>query len=170
MTVWLDWAARFLPAIAIIAAVIIARMQLRAARRATAITIAKNHYRKMLSLIQANTDVVYRGTTPEGFARLKADTPAYLRYRMLSTIMSFACQEMYLAIDIEKEPHWGNALRAFIYLFREFLNSDEDLNAFMWSTLHPKFVEFMRKTARERSHPVTQVIAPAVATEPSNST
>jgi hypothetical protein len=104
-------------------------------------------------------DILYRGTTPDGFAKLKADTASYLRYRMLSTNMTFACQEMFLAIDIEKEKHWGNALRAFIYLFREFLNSHEDLNPFMWSTLHPRFVEFMRKTALEQSHPVAQIIS-----------
>jgi hypothetical protein len=132
---------------------------LRAARRATTITIAKNHYRKMLSLFQENTDILYRGTTPEGFSKLKTEPGAYLRYRMLSTNMSFACQEMFLAIDIEKEKHWGNALRAFIYLFREYLNSKEDLGPFMWSTLHPRFVKFVRETALEQSHPVAQIIS-----------
>jgi hypothetical protein len=156
---WLDWVTKLLPAIAILVAVLVARMQLRAARRATAITIAKTHYRKMLNQLLENTDVLYRGATPEGFAELKADKAAYLRYRMLSTNMSFACQEMFLAIDIEKEKHWGNALRAFTSLFREFLISDADLNPFMWSTLHPRFVEFMRKTALEQSHPVTQIIS-----------
>jgi hypothetical protein len=154
---WLDWVTKLLPAIAIIVALLIARMQLRAARRATAITIAKTHYRKMLSLFQENTDILYQGTTPEGFAKLKAEPGPYLRYRMLSTNMSFACQEIFLVIDIEEEEHWGNAIRAFIYLFREFINSSEDLNPFMWSTLHPRFVEFMRKTALEQRHPVTQI-------------
>ena len=155
---WLDWATKLLPAIAILVAVLVARMQFRAARRATAITIAKTHYRKMLNQMLENTDILYRGTTPEGFAKLKTDCAAYLRYRMLSTNMSFACQEMFLAVVIEKEKHSGNALRAFVYLFREFLNSSEDLNPFMWSTLHPRFVEFMRKTALEQSHPVAQII------------
>jgi hypothetical protein len=156
---WLDWATKLLPAIAIIVVVLVARTQLRAARRATAITIAKTHFRKMLVLFLENTDILYGGTTPERFAELKADTSAYLRYRMLSTNMTFACQEMFLAIDIEKEKHWGNALRALISLFREFLNSSEDLNPFMWSTLHPRFVEFMQKTALEQSHPVAQIIS-----------
>jgi hypothetical protein len=163
---WLDWTGKFLPALAIIVVVFVARMQLRAARRATAITIAKTHYRKMLILLFENTDILYRGTTPDGFAKLKADTPSYLRYGMLSTNMTFACQEMFPAIDIEKEKHWGNALRAFIYLFREFVNSPEDLNPFMWSTLHPRFVEFMRKTALEQSHPVAQIISKAKVSGP----
>jgi hypothetical protein len=156
---WLEWATRLLPAIAILAAILVARIQLRAARRATAITIAKTHFRKMLVLFLENTDILYRGTTPERFAELKTDTSAYLRYRMLSTNMTFACQEMFLAIDIEKEKHWGNALKALISLFRGYLNSSEDLNPFMWSTLHPRFVEFMRKTASEQSHPVAQIIS-----------
>jgi hypothetical protein len=166
---WLDWAAKLLPAIAIFVAVLVARMQLRAARRATAITIAKTHYRKFLNQMLENTDILYRGATPEGFAELKTDRTAYLRYRMLSTNMSFACQEMFLAIDIEKEKHWGKALRAFVYLFREFLNSSEDLNPFMWSTLHPRFVEFVRKTALEQSHPVAQILVSSELSNPAAS-
>jgi hypothetical protein len=156
---WLDWATKLLPAAAIIVAVLVARMQLRAARRATATTIAKTHYRKMLSLFQKNTDVLYRGTTPERFAKLKKETELYMRYRMLFTNMSFACQEMYFAIDTEKEKHWGNALRAFVSLFREFINCNDDATPFLQSTLHPKFMEFMRATALEYRHPTASLSA-----------
>ena len=74
---WLDLATKLLPGIAILVAILVAKMQLNGARRATAITIAKTHYRKMLVLLLENTEILYRGTTPEGFAKLKTDTAAY---------------------------------------------------------------------------------------------
>jgi hypothetical protein len=83
------------PAIAILAAILVARVQLRAARRATGITIAKTPFRKMLVLFFEITDILYRGTTHERFVELKKDTAAYLRYRMLSTNMTFVCQESF---------------------------------------------------------------------------
>jgi hypothetical protein len=157
---WLDWIAKLLPAAAIIVAVFVARMQLRAARRATAISIAKNHYRKMLGIFQKNTDILYSGTTPEGFAALKKNRTHYLRYRMLFTNMSFACQEIFFAINIEKEKHWASTLRAFISIFREFINSGEDFHPLIQSNLHPKYLEFMKATAREQRHPTVSLSFP----------
>jgi hypothetical protein len=158
---WLDWLAKLLPAAAIIAAMFVARLQLRAARRATAITIAKNHYRKMLGIFQKNTDILYSGTSPEAFAALKKDREKYLRYRMLFTNMSFACQEIFFAIDTKKEAHWAYTLRAFITLFREFINSPEDVMPYIQATLHPKFLEFMMTTASEHKHPTARFASPS---------
>ena len=62
-----DWIARLLPAAGIIAGGFGAWTQLKAARRATATTIAKNYYRKMLDQFLRNSDVLYAGTDLESF-------------------------------------------------------------------------------------------------------
>jgi hypothetical protein len=156
---WLDWIAKLLPAVAIIVAVLVARMQLRAARRATATTIAKNYYRKMLGIFQQNTDILYSGTTPEALTSLMKDREKYLRYRMLFTNMSFACQEIFLVVDIEKDKHWANTLRVFSTLFGGFINSGEFSEA-MQGTLHPRFLTFMKQAASSAHHPAVKLVSP----------
>jgi hypothetical protein len=157
---WLDWIAKLLPAAAIIVAVFVARMQLRAARRATAMTIAKNHYRKMLAIFQENTDILYSGTSAESLEALKKERDKYLRYRMLFTNMSFACQELFLVVDIEKDKHWANTLRIFSALFGGFINSDE-FSPTMQATLHPKFLAFMKEAAGGLEHPAATIMRQA---------
>lgn len=66
-----DWIVRLLPAAGIVAGGFAAWTQLKAARRATATTIAKNYYRKMLDQFLRNSDVLYAGTDPESFQLLK---------------------------------------------------------------------------------------------------
>ena len=85
----------------------IARVQLRSNRQINAVMIAKNHYREMLDAFLKNSDILYLGSNPTSFAELKKDIPRYRRYRTLFTLMSFAMQELYLAMDLKRNvAYW----------------------------------------------------------------
>jgi|EndMetStandDraft_8_1072994.scaffolds.fasta_scaffold12625_3 hypothetical protein len=122
---YFDLLVRLLPGGVFIAVLIAARLQILAARRATATTIAKNHYRKMLALFLEHSEIVYRGATGEALTSLQEDPPSYRKYRMLFTNMAFAMQELYFSIDLEKQPHWERIIANFIALFRGFINSEK---------------------------------------------
>src|SRR6476660_10411076 len=73
-----------------------------------------------------NSDILYLGSNPTSFAALKKDIPRYRRYRTLFTLMSFAMQELYLAMDLKREKNWEHMIRVFISLFRSLILSPED--------------------------------------------
>jgi len=149
----IDAILRLLPALAIVGGIFIARMQIAAARRATAITIAKNHYRKILGLLLKHSDIVYRGATEEALALLQEDTPNYRKYRWLFTNMAFAMQELYFSIDLKKQPHWEKTIANFIALFRAFINSETTFSPAIRTTLDPAFLKYMLDVASKQEHP-----------------
>ncbi len=153
---YFDVVAKLLPGTVFIAVLIAARLQILAASRATATTIAKNHYRKMLGLFLKHSEILYRGATNEALASLQQDPPNYRKYRMLFTNMAFATQELYFAIDLEKQPHWNRTIANFIALFRGFINRDEAFSPPIRATLHPDFLRFMLDVASKQEHPSAQ--------------
>jgi len=97
----IDFLLKLAPAASIVGGILAARVQLRSNRQINAVMIAKNHYREMLDAFLKNSDILYLGSNPTSFAELKKDIPRYRRYRTLFTLMSFAMQELYLAMDLE---------------------------------------------------------------------
>jgi hypothetical protein len=149
----LDTFIKILPGLAILGGLIGAKIQLNANKRQTQITIAKNHYREMLELFLKNSDVLYRGAKDDDFSALVKDTPNYRRYRMLFTNMVFALQEIYFALDIEKDMHWKYTIANFISLFRCLIISDEAFPPSVRATLDPKFLKFIVQVASSQEHP-----------------
>ena len=144
------------PAASIVGGIFAARVQLRNNRQINAETIAKNHYREMLDAFLKNTDILFFGTNPTSFAELKKDIPRYRRYRMLFTLMVFAMQELYFAMDLKREKNWEQTIRVFISLFKYFILSPEDYTPSQQKALTPEFVAFMMDTARNVDHSMAQ--------------
>jgi len=155
----LDFFLKLAPAASIVGAILAARVQLRNTRQINAETIAKNHYREMLEAFLKNTDILSLGSNQTAFAELKKDIPRYRRYRMLFTIMAFAMQELYLAMDLKHEKNWEHMIRVFISLFKYFILSEEDFSPYMQGTLKPKFLAFMMDTARHFEHSIATMSA-----------
>jgi hypothetical protein len=149
----IDFLLKLAPAASIIAAIIAARITFRNNRRLNAETIAKNHYREMLELFLKNSDVLYLGANRDSYSRLKADLQAYRRYRMLFTVMCFAMQELYLAMDLKHEKNWEQMIRVFILFFKWLIISETDYPPFLHGTLDRQFLTFMFATAREYEPP-----------------
>ena len=110
----IDFLLKLAPAASIVGGILAARVQLRSNRQINAVMIAKNHYREMLDAFLKSSDILYLGSNPTSFAELKKDIPRYRRYRTLFTLMSFAMQELYLAIDLKREKNWEHMIRVFI--------------------------------------------------------
>jgi len=149
---YFDYAVRLLPGLAIVGGLVGARLQILENRRVAANTIAKNHYREFLELLLANADIAYAGVTDESFSLLRKDLPKYRRYRMLFTNMVFAMQEIYLAMDMEKNQHWKQTVINFVALFRCLIISDETFPPSLRAGLDPGFVAFMMETASKQEH------------------
>jgi hypothetical protein len=66
--------------------------------------------------------------------------------------MSFAMQELYLAMDLKHEKHWEHMIRMFISLFRNFILSPEDYNPYSHQALTPSFLAFLMDTAQNFEH------------------
>jgi hypothetical protein len=152
-----DFLLKLAPAASIVGGILAARVQLKNNRQINATTIAKNHYREMLEAFLKNTDILSLGSNAASFAELKTDIPRYRRYRMLFTVMSFAMQELYLAMDLKHEKNWEQMIRVFISLFKCFILSPEDFTPYMQQTLESKFLSFMIDTAQNYEHPVAQM-------------
>jgi hypothetical protein len=155
----MDYLIKLAPAASIVGGIFAARAQLRNNRRINAETIAKNHYREMLDAFLKNADILYLGSNPAAFAELKKDIPRYRRYRMLYTLMAFASQEMYLAIDLKHEKNWEHTIRVFISLFRHFILSSEDYTPYQQKALTPSFLAFQMDTARNFEHTIARTSA-----------
>jgi hypothetical protein len=155
-TEFIDYLIKLAPAASIIGGIFAARAQLRNNRQINAETIAKDHYREMLDAFLKNTDVLWLGTNQASFVELKKDIPRYRRYRLLFTLMAFAMQEMYLAMDLKREKSWEHMIRVFISLFKHFILSPEDYTAYQQRTLTPNFLAFMMDTARNFEHSMAQ--------------
>lgn len=152
-----DLLAKLAPAATIVAAIIAAKTQFRNARRLNQETVAKNHYRELLQIFIDNSDVTPRGSTPERLDELRRDLVEYGRYSWIFTATCFAMQEMYLAIDLKKDANWGNMIRTFISIFRNYILSERDFPPFMQQTLDPGFLEYVMETARNYQHPKYQL-------------
>ena len=150
----IDYLIKLAPAASIVGAILAARVQLRNNRQINAEVIAKNHYREMLDAFLKNTDVFFLGSNPTAFAELKNDIPRYRRYRLLFTLMSFAMQELYLAMDLKREKHWEHMIRVFVSIFKHFILSPEDFTPYMQQALKPAFIAFVFDTARNYEHSV----------------
>ena len=155
----IDFLLKLAPAASIVGGIFAARVQLRNNRRINAETIAKNHYREMLELFLKNTDIVYLGSNPTSFSELKKDILRFRRYRMLFTVMVFAMQELYLAMDLKREKSWEHMIRLFSSLFRQFILSPEDFTPYMQQALKPSFIAFMIDSARNFEHSVGRTSA-----------
>lgn len=149
---FLDYLIRLLPGGTIVAAIIVARSQLRAARRATAITIAKNYYRELITICLYNADVTYRGATPEGLAALKREPANYRRYRWLVTQALFALQEIYFAIP--GDPYWRRTICVVSSSFKAFILSPDEIPERQRAGWHPEFMAFVMTSLKEFDHPV----------------
>lgn len=148
-----DIFVKLAPAASIVGGLFAARITFRNNRQINAETIAKNHYREALEQITNNTDIYYRGATAAGFEELKRDLPAYRKYRMLATIVGFALQEIYLAIDLEKDKHWEQTVRVFLSTFKHYFSSEADFPAALQQCLAPQFWAFVRDTVKLHEHP-----------------
>lgn len=150
--------AKLLPGASLIAAIFLANRQLQSSRRATAITIAKNHYRKLLSICTDNADIVYRGATAAALADLKSDVARYKKYRWLVTQALFALQEIYFAIP--DDEHWRKTIRIIGSNFRAFILSDEELPPRQKASWHPAFMEFLIHELERFEHPIVALGVP----------
>jgi hypothetical protein len=148
----IDFLLKLAPAASIVGGILAARVQLRSNRQINAVMIAKNHYREMLDAFLKNSDILYLGSNPTSFAELKKDIPRYRRYRTLFTLMSFAMQELYLAMDLKREKNWEHMIRVFISLFRNYILSPEDYNPYNQQALTPSFLAFLMDTAQNFEH------------------
>ena len=148
----IDFLLKLAPAASIVGGILAARVQLRSNRQINAVMIAKNHYREMLDVFLKNSDILYLGSNPTSFAELKKDIPRYRRYRTLFTLMSFAMQELYLAMDLKREKNWEHMIRVFISLFRNYILSPEDYGPYNHQALTPNFLAFLMDTAQNFEH------------------
>jgi len=152
----IDYLIKLAPAASIIGGIFAARAQLRNNRRINAETIAKNHYREMLEVFSKNTDIVYLGLNAASFAELKKDIPRYRRYRLLFTVMVFALQEIYPAMDLKHEKNWEHTIRVSASLFKHFMLSPEDYTPYQQKALTPSFLAFLMDTAKNFEHAIAR--------------
>jgi hypothetical protein len=152
----IEFFLKLAPAASIVGGIFAARVQLRNNRQMNAETIAKNHYREMLDAFLKNTDILFLGTNPTSFAELKKDIPRYRRYRMLFTLMVFAMQELYVALDLRRQKNWEHTIRVFISLFKHFILSPHDYTPSQHKSLTPEFLAFMMDTAQNFEHSMAQ--------------
>ena len=145
------------PAASIIAAIVAARFTFKNNRRLNAEIIAKNHYRKMLSIYQSNTEILYRGMNEVAYAHLKTDLVSFRRYRILFSVTAFAMQELYFAIDHRKEPHWLQMIRVATSFFKYYVTSAEDFPDFMQQQFDARFLKFLLETAKQHTNPVAHM-------------
>lgn len=148
-----DYFVRSLPGIGIIAAVLVARTQLKAARRATALTIAKSHYREFLYTCIRNADVAHMGATPEALATLKMNPEQYQRFRWLVTQGLFALQEIYFAYPDDK--HWRRTVVVLASAFRAFILSDVEIPMRQREGWNAEFMAYLLRELKGFQHPIT---------------
>jgi hypothetical protein len=147
-----DYLLKLAPAASIVGGIFAARVQLRNNRQINNETIAKNHYREMLDAFLKNTDILFLGSNEKAFAQLKTDVACLHRYRLLFTLMVFAMQELYFAMDLKLEKNWEHTIRVFISLFKHFILSPEEFTTPMQQALKPSFLAFLLDTARHVEH------------------
>lgn len=170
MTEWreaFDLFAKLLPGASIIAAILLARRQLQAARRATAVTIAKTHYREFITLAMINSDITVRGATPEALEELKNDPSKYRRYRWLATQALFALQEIYFAIPEDK--YWRRTIVVIASNFRAFILSPIELPPRQREGWHTEFMDYVTTSLVNFTHPVVSLGVPLGETTPASS-
>ena len=151
----LDVLAKLLPAGAIIGAVFGGRAQIRAARRANAVTIAKNHYREALDLFIKNSDIIYLGAKEDTYRELTANVPLMRRYRWLFVTAIFSLQELYnvFAVGEQKDPYWGRTIIVIGSVFRCHLLSQEHFPEYIRSGYNPAFLSYLVEGVQSNVHP-----------------
>ena len=140
-----DVAVRLTPALSVVAAILLARRQLNAVRRATALTIAKNHYRECLQMLFHHADLASAGISAESLDVLRRDVRRYRRYRWLFTVMCFSFQEVYVALN--DDTSFLNAIKFISKIFSPFILSDEHFTPAQQHTLRPDFLRFLKEAA-----------------------
>ena len=152
----LDLIAKLLPAGAILSAVFVARAQMGAVRRASAVTIAKNHYREALELFIKNSDIIFLGTKEESYLQLTENVPLMRRYRWLANTALFALQELYnvFVVGDQKDPYWGRTIIIIASVFRCHLLSQEHFPDYIRSGYNPAFLKYVVDGVQSNVHPV----------------
>lgn len=147
--------AKFLPALAIVGGLLGARVQIRAAQRATAVTIAKNHYRETLELFIKNSDVIFLGVKEDSYKQLVANAPLMRRYRWLFVTALFSLQELYnvFVVGEQKDAYWGRTIVIIGSVFRCHLMSKEQFPDYIRSGYNPDFLQYVLEAVQKSIHP-----------------
>ncbi len=161
----IDILAKFLPVIAILVAIVVARAQLKSARRATAVTIAKNHYRQTMELFTKNSDILFLGVKQQPYEMLVQNIDLMRRYRWLFSLSLFSLQELYdvfVAEDQEdqkdqKDKHWARTIIVVASLFRCHLLSSENFPEYIRSAYNPEFLRYVLDGMKENEHPTARI-------------
>lgn len=155
MTEIVDILAKFFPALAIVAGLVGARVQIRGAQRATAMTIAKNHYRETLELFTKNSDVAFLGSKEESYRALVANVPLMRRFRWLFVTAMFALQELYnvFVVGDKKDPYWARTIIVIGSVFRCHLLSQENFPDYIRSGYNPAFLKYVVDGVQNNVHP-----------------
>ncbi len=155
----IDILAKFLPVIAVLVAIIVAKAQLKAARRATAVTIAKNHYRQTMELFTKNSDILFLGVKQEPYERLVQNIDMMRRYRWLFSLTLFSLQELYdvFVAEDQKEKHWARTIIIVASLFRCHLLSTENFPEYIRSAYKPEFLRYVLDGMKENEHPSAKI-------------
>lgn len=164
----IEMLSRLLPAGAIIAAVVVGRAQLRAGRRATALTIAKNHYRATLELYVNNSDIVYLGASEEGYQDLLENVELMRRYRWLATITLFSLQELYFVYVVgdSKDKNWAHVIYIVSSIFKHHFLSERSFPAYLRSAYDPAFMDYIYAGLSRNDHPSSkEALSRLLATE-----
>ena len=151
----IDYVIKLLPAGSIIVAAAVARQQILANRRGTAITIAKNHYKDLLYLFEQNVDILYGGINEDRLMELRADIYNYRRYRWLVTITLFSLQELYFTLRSNSE--WRHTICVISSIFRAYLLSTTELSDFIRRGWDPEFMRFLMEGLRVNEHPFARM-------------
>ena len=153
--IYIDIISKLFPVLAILAAIGVARVQMKAARRATAMTIAKNHYRESLELFIKNSDIIFLGTKDDSYRQLVANVPLMRRYRWLFVTAMFSLQELYnvFVIGEQKDPYWARTIVVIGSLFRCHLMSKEHFPDYIRSGYNPGFLRFVLEGVQQNVHP-----------------
>ena len=142
--------------IAVVAALFSARRQVMTARRATAITIAKNHYRETLALFLRHHDIVFLGVKESSYQELANNVKLFRRYRWLSSIALFSLQELhnvFVADPNGKDPYWERTIVIIASVFKYHYLNETHFPEYIKSGYNKAFMTFVTDNLIKNNHP-----------------
>ena len=145
-----DLAVRLAPAATIVGAIIAGRSQLKNNRKINAEMIAKNHFRQMLQEFSRKPKLLFAGMTDPALAELRKDPNRYREYALMYAACMFAMQEVFQAIDLNREKNWASTIRNFCSLFKPFMNSE---GIGLQTDVDQKFLNWVRNELESFDHP-----------------
>jgi hypothetical protein len=145
-----DIAFKLTPAVSILGGIVAARLQILNLRRVHAQTIAKNHFRELLEAFSKNSDVLLKGMTDQSLSDLRRHPQEYLRYTVMYATCMFAMQEIFTAIDINREKNWANTIRSLCAIFKPFILAD---GVAFRESVDPKFRSWVLDALHDFEHP-----------------